>query len=342
MVNSIPVASILPSQTVCLSDLPITLKASGVDIIWYADSAGATVLGTGNNYAPTVNAPGVYSYFLNANNNGCKSSIIKTRLTVNKNPSKPISNNTVVCYSGNALNLRVISNVSANSVMNWYQSKVLSGPPDFVGQSINVNLLPQAIYTYYIYQEDTLTGCYSNTDTMNVVVNSTPTISFVITPINPLIASDSVKISVNTGNVAGNKFLWDNGDTLNTITYLPDAKRLICLRVIDQNGCIDSACTDGSYQLKCGDYFIPNAFSPNGGGHNEVLYVRGLCDYTQIKFSIYDRWGERVFYTITPEIGWDGYYRGQPMNQGVYIYYLIVEFKDGTTIKKTGNVTLVR
>lgn len=87
--------------------------------------------------------------------------------------------------------------------------------------------------------------------------------------------------------------------------------------------------------------FVPNTFSPNGDGINDVLYVRG--DWVEsLTFAIYDRWGEKVFESSNPFKGWDGTYRGKPCEQGVYVYYVEVFCKGQTRNLLKGNVTLVR
>ncbi len=86
--------------------------------------------------------------------------------------------------------------------------------------------------------------------------------------------------------------------------------------------------------------YIPNIFSPNGDNQNDVLYVRGT--YNSIHFTIFDRWGEKVFETKDGTTGWDGKYKEKPMNPGVFVYYADIVLANGTTITKKGNVTLVR
>ena len=87
--------------------------------------------------------------------------------------------------------------------------------------------------------------------------------------------------------------------------------------------------------------FIPNAFTPNGSGHNDVLYVRGPYVYEMI-FRIYNRWGEKVFESTDQQIGWDGTYKGRPCDPDVYDYYLDVFCIDGQKSIIKGNVTLIR
>lgn len=87
--------------------------------------------------------------------------------------------------------------------------------------------------------------------------------------------------------------------------------------------------------------FIPNAFSPNDDGLNDVLYVRGEV-VQEIVLKIFDRWGEEVFQTTDYTQGWDGTFRGEKCEPGVYDYYLQVVCIGQKRYVKKGNVTLLR
>jgi len=93
--------------------------------------------------------------------------------------------------------------------------------------------------------------------------------------------------------------------------------------------------------------FIPNSFSPNGDGVNDVLFVRG-SGIKVMNLKIYNRWGEKVFelstvnYQLSTNKGWDGTYKGKELNAGVFIWYAEVEFDNGDRIYKKGNVSLIR
>ena len=87
--------------------------------------------------------------------------------------------------------------------------------------------------------------------------------------------------------------------------------------------------------------FVPNAFTPNGDGKNDILYVRGEV-IESVVFKIYDRWGEKVFETTDLSQGWDGTFRGQPCEPGVYDYHLQVTCLGLKRYFKKGNVTLLR
>ena len=86
---------------------------------------------------------------------------------------------------------------------------------------------------------------------------------------------------------------------------------------------------------------VHNVFSPNGDGRNDILYVdsKGI---KSLLFIIYGRWGEKVFESNDVNTGWDGTFRGKPMNPAVFVYYLKASFTNGREIIKQGNVTLIR
>jgi gliding motility-associated-like protein len=88
------------------------------------------------------------------------------------------------------------------------------------------------------------------------------------------------------------------------------------------------------------NFFIPTAFSPNDDGNNDVLHVRGPVK--EMDLYIYNRWGELIFHGTDPSKGWDGTYKGELLNAGVFVYYFRGTLLDGTEISQKGNVTLVR
>lgn len=116
------------------------------------------------------------------------------------------------------------------------------------------------------------------------------------------------------------------------------------VHVTDDAGCVQ---TDTIHllvrEVLCDEpyVFVPNAFTPNGDGKNDVLRVRSDI-VVSLNFQIFDRWGEKVFETDSMEDGWDGTFRGEPCEPGVYDYYLKVTcFGNIETLKK-GNVTIIR
>lgn len=88
--------------------------------------------------------------------------------------------------------------------------------------------------------------------------------------------------------------------------------------------------------------FVPTAFSPDGDGKNDILYLRSPR-VASVEFRIFDRWGQEMFYTTDQGIGWNGTNKnGQAANVGVYVYYAIVVLENGKERTVKGNVTLLR
>lgn len=112
-----------------------------------------------------------------------------------------------------------------------------------------------------------------------------------------------------------------------------------------ENGCIGLDSVELRVVSSCDDglVIVPNAFSPNDDGLNDLLYVRGsTLDYIYT-FKIYSRTGELVFETKNMGEGWDGTYNGEKLNGGVYVYYVEAPCAlNNSVILKTGNVLLIR
>ncbi len=87
--------------------------------------------------------------------------------------------------------------------------------------------------------------------------------------------------------------------------------------------------------------FIPNTFTPNGDGKNDVLFVRGK-NITDLYFAVYNRWGQMVFETTDIKKGWNGIYKEMRSDPVVFAWYVRAKCLNGEEIKKQGNVTLIR
>ena len=96
-------------------------------------------------------------------------------------------------------------------------------------------------------------------------------------------------------------------------------------------------------ELSCNDtfVFIPNSFSPNADGHNDILFVRSAI-VVNFYFVVYNHWGQKVFETSDLHTGWDGTFKGKECPNGVYDYYFKGTCLDAEVLEKKGNVMLVR
>ncbi len=119
------------------------------------------------------------------------------------------------------------------------------------------------------------------------------------------------------------------------------------LQVANEGGCV----TEDAITLfvVCGgeNVFLPNTFSPNGDGINDVFYPGGKGVSYIKRLFIYNRWGEEVFkqlafYTNDISKGWNGMYKGTPANEDVFVYVIDVVCENGQTLTFKGDVTLIR
>ena len=107
-------------------------------------------------------------------------------------------------------------------------------------------------------------------------------------------------------------------------------------------GCLDSA----SVTITVDDSLngeIPNAFSPNNDGLNDVFRPRGVKFERLVDFRIFNRWGQQIFYSNSIDKGWDGTFNGVPQDVGEY-YYVIIASQPATGENQTykGDVILIR
>lgn len=114
------------------------------------------------------------------------------------------------------------------------------------------------------------------------------------------------------------------------------------VRVTTSEGCVgDDSITVNVSTDPQNAILIPSAFTPNNDGLNDCFGIKFLGQMTDLKFSIYNRWGERVFYTNNPSQCWSGTSRGAELKSDVFIYQLSATTICGK-IFRTGTVTLIR
>jgi gliding motility-associated-like protein len=151
----------------------------------------------------------------------------------------------------------------------------------------------------------------------------------------------SVTLNV-TGGLPPYQIIWNSGQTSLVISNLIPG--IYTATVKDGNNCTVilsenlSASTELCYKPLV---YLPNVFSPNSDGNNDIFYVRGEGIKT-LTFVIYDRWGEKVFESTDPNNGWDGSFKGKAMPAEIYYYKVIVEFVDGSQKTVAGDITLTR
>jgi len=155
--------------------------------------------------------------------------------------------------------------------------------------------------------------------------------------------------STNLHTVDGNTYVWtpqeslDDGNIQNPEAS-PEYTTIYEVLVTDENGCYNRDTVKIIVMdVICGEpyIYVPNAFTPNGDGNNDILYAYGdVID--ELYFAVYDRWGELMFETTDITKGWNGTYNGKLLDPAVFVYYIKAICRDKETFIKKGNVTLIR
>ncbi|MEI7801122.1 MAG: PKD domain-containing protein [Bacteroidota bacterium] len=208
-----------------------------------------------------------------------------------------------------------------------------------------VTVSPSITTSYTIYVSDSL-GCYADTGDVVVCIYQLPNV--VSGPDATILVGTSTDLSgYNTTTPGTGAFEWFPDSTLSCYTCEnPEASPLQTITYIvqltDQHGCKDQDTT--VVKVFCNDnaLFVPNAFTPNGDGKNDVFHLDGKGISELHYLRIYNRWGQLVFETKSFNSSWDGRVNGKKSEPEVFDYYLEAVCTTGETIRKQGNITLIR
>lgn len=194
-------------------------------------------------------------------------------------------------------------------------------------------------------------GCLWDT---TITVSTAPVFDLDLGADQRIFLGDSIRLEPLLGlpaeNIAGLSWSPSAGlsctDCLNP-SAAPTTSTAYRLELTDQYGCTSEASLRITVDSRVPVY-IPDAFSPNGDGINDYFTVFTYTNIQRVKeMLIFNRWGETVFQMEDfipndPTTGWDGRARGQALNNGVYVYYILIEFLDGEEVIFKGDVTLMR
>ncbi len=300
----------------------------------YTYSDDNTNFGSGNNFA-TLGA-GSYTLVLK-DANGCTAD---TTITLKGIPAIVVDSALIkepLCYN------------AKNGSLSLYASG--GAPPiayQFNGSAVKT---ATAIYKnihagqYSIVISDSR-NCFIDT-TLNVRQPDSLSITDSLVPneCNGIILVGAVQAFV-TGGTPPYTYMWNNNQSWATagMSGLPNGIYTVLVR--DANNCTDTSTMEVVFN-DCCTPFLPNAFTPNGDGKNEIFRFRFVGDMYIVRFSIYNRFGQEVFNlenSTDLDRGWDGKLQGVPAEMGVYFYYakIICGNKRDHIKEMKGDVTLVR
>ena len=345
---SIPVHDYLPfdllvDDTAVCQHTAVNLVADGNvanDTLWnwnWRSTPASTVVNNGQQVA--FGYPDTTStYYISATYLGCLTDTLSFVATVEPQPIVNIlTNDTTVCLR-DSIQLRVqvgpdyFSNYNYAWSPGFYLSDPLVKEPKFFYGDLNE--------FKYLLAVQTPLGC-TGKDSF-IIRTRFPVDLINVTPDATIRYGDSIQLNAEGGRYytwTPTPFLSDP-NAYNPYAF-PVEPTTYTVVGVSKDGCRDTAYVHIGIDYTMTE-FLPTAFSPNGDGRNDVFHFRSLKFRRLEEFRVFNRWGQEVFSTTDPEGGWDGSYKGQPAEMGVYHYLIRVAVPDGTIKTFKGDVTLVR
>jgi gliding motility-associated-like protein len=337
-VNPVPTIT-MNNQTICAGD-PVTMQANANPAgTYYWGPNGVQGMAT-NTFTPTLDSTIEVFNVLN----GCSSDTIQATITVLPLPISTFSAN--VLQGCVPLSVGFSADVLNNTTYAWQTSNQLSasGPQATLDFQINGS--------FSVTLTATLNGCSSTTTVANMIeVDNYPIAAF--EPSSQVFTEPNQALSFWNSSVGATTYQWNFGEggssSEEAPTHIFDIENegtTVLLYAYSNLGCSDTA----SYYIGFDPglvYYIPNSFTPDEDQFNQTflpIFTSGIDPYNY-QLLIYNRWGEVIFESLNPEIGWDGTFgqQGNPCPVGTYTYMITVKLPavdERQAIK--GHVNLIR
>jgi gliding motility-associated-like protein len=298
---------------------------------------------TGKKVNYTYNTPGTYMENLKSiTADGCVGDTTKQIIV---NPIPVVNVKSVIVCTGSDTTLRV-DNPVAGATYTWYTT-LTGGTAIGTGTTLPISHVTAG--TDYYVQQSSTTGCSSERTKVSVAVQSGI--------LQPVVAVDSVganlvrfkwnavpgatgyEVSIDGG---GNWTVPSSGSTglTHTVAGLQPLQTVTII-VKSKSACNESISVPVSQQVLPDGVFIPNSFTPNGDGLNDMLKVYGY-KIKELKMMVFNQWGEKLFESSDQSRGWDGTHKGKLQPSGVYMYVCRMILTDGTSLDKKGAINLIR
>lgn len=325
--------SVCPNDTVFFNDLS-TFVDPIVSWDWDFNNSGTSNI---PNTSTIYDSAGTYNVSLIVTStNGCMDTLIQPVL-IYSIPTALFGVNGV-CVGANSLFIDS-STVNGSSISSWLWD-FGDGGSDAVQNPVYTYINSGMFNVELIVQS--AQGCW-DTISGSVSIQESPTAGFTSIPESVKVDEIFTFADISFTNVVD--WQWDFGDDLGTSTdqhpsysYSEAGNYTVCLVITDIMGCLDSICDEVIVFMPPA---VPNAFSPNGQGGNNVFSVLG-GPYKELEFRIYNNWGELIFESDEQSKGWDGTRDGANQPVGVYIYTVRAVTLDDEKHSIKGDVTLLR
>jgi gliding motility-associated-like protein len=339
LINPLPIVS-ATSASVCAGS-PATLTASGANSYIWSPANGLSTANAATVTA-TVNANTTYTV-TGTNANGCAASALAV---VNVNALPQVSISPAMASGCAPLCVDFFNTSLVKTNCNWNFGD---------GSTDNTSCTPHHCFGNAGSYAVTLTltganGC-SNSSVAQITVYPQPHAAFFSSPQPATLLDPSIHFTDNSLGAVINSWHWNFGDAQGStstmqnpvFTYADGGNYAVQLIVTSDHGCADTITQtvqiDEDYSL-----YIPNAFTPDADGLNDVFMPQGegIQDY---RLFIFDRWGNRLFYSEVLEKGWDGTYESKGseiVQEDVYVWKIELKSKKGERKYLSGTVTLLK
>jgi gliding motility-associated-like protein len=304
---------------------------------------------TSNSTAPRhfYSSPGIYTVSLTVNTTSACMDTFRLRdvIKIVESPLISVAGDSIICVNEFMTHMGVFERQDT-SVVKW-QWQFPNG-----NQSIIQNPLRQRYGTAGNFMVSAIatnsSGC-RDTATKNILVNPLPMVTMppTITKQAGFPVTLPATFSPNVSN-----YLWIPNATLSCDdcpqpVATPKFNTHYTVSFIDSNGCKNTGHIEVIVYCENANVFIPNTFSPNGDGNNDVFYVRGKGLERVKALRIFNRWGEVVFeknnFAVNDaSVGWDGRHKGNRPVPDVYVYQVEVFCENSDVIRYEGNVALIQ
>ncbi|WP_448701518.1 gliding motility-associated C-terminal domain-containing protein [Mucilaginibacter sp. AW1-3] len=351
-----PAAPALVKDTVItcsesMATFAIANPQTGFIYNWYSSANGGTPISTGTTFtSPILHVNTVY-YVDVTNTQGCIS-VTRSAANANLTPLPQFTTqDALVCPGSNAT---LAANTSdRNIAFTWYTT-LTGGSPVSTGDTLSIPVV-NANVTYYVEATNTLTGCVSAVRKI-VQVQLLQPLAAPMPAVNSVTASSvtfdwlAVKgaitymVSTDNGSSYGGPSSGAGGLTHTVSSLKQNQSVTLLVRAMGLTPCSLSANSNavtGQALNQTDDIYVPNAFTPNGDGNNDVVYVHSEGIKT-LNFYVYNQWGQMIFSSAEKNNGWDGTYKGAKEPLGVYTYFLKAVMNNGHEVNKKGTITLLK
>ncbi len=203
------------------------------------------------------------------------------------------------------------------------------------------------VFTVRLTAIDSATCNIIDDTAFTITIQNKPVAAFTAAPQPPTVNTPISFTNQSSADAIRFKWFFGDGDSLLTNSRLVIQHEYntidtfnVCLIAINASGCPDTVCQQVRTLIEVA-LDVPNAFTPLSSDGNNKIFARGF-GIAKMKFTIWNRWGEKVFETNNKNIGWDGRFNGKLLPMDVYAYTLEAEFFDKTKAVKKGDITLIR